>query len=181
MGIIGRLEIGKNLERTVEEMEVNEKAYIHPEAIMFDYSQTPYLDLNAHIYPIPSTLLENKEEKELLLPIIRTGNGKSDYDIDIRHTPYKWKRDDLLSENDDEDPEKYGYVKLDYNSDTKKNKNIFVSKNSLSTDDSLELKLSMAIEIQDYEEAARLRDDIRKRDGLSGSKGNDSTKDSLEL
>ena len=84
MGIIGRLEKGKNLERTIEDMNIGEKAYVTPQSLAFDLDEIPYLNLGSTICKQPGGTIE--------LPITRTGDSKVDYQVDIRNINYKWKK-----------------------------------------------------------------------------------------
>jgi len=89
MGITGRLEKGRNLERVVSDMEVGETAYVSPWALDFDKFEIPYLNLNAVIY----TTINSKKDRTTL-KIIRTGKENYEYDINLDDTDYKWSISD---------------------------------------------------------------------------------------
>lgn len=155
MGIIGRLEYGKNLERTIADMYVNEVAYINPAELFFDKSEVPYLNLCGIIY-------KKQQKNEELIKIIRTGDGRSDYDIDIRNVKCSWIKRGFDIEDDFNDPE---IIRLSYNPLPERNTIEFKEQISLASDKYLLLQkytqdLDKAINNSEFERAAKLRDKI---------------------
>jgi hypothetical protein len=167
MGIIGRLENGKNLERTIEDMYVGETAYIHPDELCFDASKTPYLNLSAPIYKSSKS-----DEDDELLRIIRVGSNKSDYDINIKNIDYKWTKDN--TNFDEEEMKENNYVKLYYNPQLKEQKSNSLKPYKLNTGknsslnsrikEELEKELEIESDAQNYERCAEIRDRIRELD-----------------
>lgn len=158
MGVIGRLEYGKNLERTIADMYVNEEAYINPVELFFDKSELPYLNLRGIIY-------KKQLKNEDLIKIIRTGDGRSDYDINISNVNYSWIKGSFDVEDDDLDSDT---VRLSYNSFPKKDIIDFEKKILLFSEDKhlllqiCEQDLDKAVTNSEFEKAAKLRDRINE-------------------
>lgn len=83
MGLIGDFQKGRNVHRTIEDMLVGEKGYVVPLVLAVDENMRPYLYVQAVVH------------KELVgdvpIPIVRTGPGRNDYEVDIRNAGYKWE------------------------------------------------------------------------------------------
>ncbi len=158
MGVIGRLEMGKNLERTIEDMEVGETAYITPWSLYFDSDKTPYLNLR-------SVIRESSSETHKL-KIKKTGDGLSDYQIDIRHIDHKWtKSADPLGNSVDSSK----IVQLYYEDESEKEQAEEINESRIPYNQKkypatweMRKELNVALSNENYEYAAKLRDQINK-------------------
>ena len=83
MAVIGKLEKGKNLEKTLEDMKIGEIGYITPWSLAFDEEKVPYLNINS--------LYKEEPGGTAKLAIKKIGSQRKDYEIDIsKVNDYEW-------------------------------------------------------------------------------------------
>jgi protein-arginine kinase activator protein McsA len=148
-------------EKPLESLAEGETGYTVPWALTFGKDKNIYLSTNftATQKPICASCM----------PIKRIGPGKADYEINLNFEyfmkkEYEWKEYNVNSHL-------LGYVKMDKenlinNTISKKTRdNISIRINSISnlTIQELKTKLETAIRKEEYELAAKLRDEIKNR------------------
>jgi hypothetical protein len=144
--INGKLEIGKNLEKIISEMDIGEIAYTNPINLEFDYDFNGYLYLNGTIKSYPD--IKNNQT----LYVKKIGENKQDYIVDINYVEnYKWERTDFPCNEDIEEINNPMYNhpianlgKINYKKPEKKK--------------SIDEQIKDAIAAQDYELAKKLKD-----------------------
>lgn len=154
MGIVGRLK-DEQLVKRVRELKPGEKGWIYSSGVQFDMNKNPFLNLNATVY-------FKREGDYDRIPIKRIGPGEGDYRVDIRKSWDTWE----LSENPfgDEDPfsttnYKKEIVQLSYEPSKNQRGNKIGSRTPKLED--LERELTLAVQVEDFTLAAKLRDQIR--------------------
>ena len=153
MGIKGK----RNLETNIRDLPIGKTYYTVPWALAFNKNDEAFLDLGMSVTENPRGTSS--------MPIKRIGPGRADYDVNVDFDyggeKYKWS----LQENPFSGVVGTSIseiVKLDYNSGNRTNvqKNVGLGKN-YSIDD-MRNDLSNALKMENYEEAAKLRDKINK-------------------
>ncbi len=154
-------------ERKIRDMKIGETGYTVPWALIFDENKVPHLNLDMTI--------EKSPKGTISLPLKRTGPGNADYTIDLNFSyfgeKYKWATSDM-----DFDEEGMRIIQLGDNPISIKRKTPELSegkgisilereimaykRNKYPLTYNLRNFLDTALEKQDYEEAARLRDEI---------------------
>jgi hypothetical protein len=161
MGIKGKPQLNK----TIEDMTVGETGYVMPWALAFGEDETIYLYLGSTV--------DKKPCGTCSMPIERTGEGQIDYNINLDFNylggSYKWaveeepfstvggvnpKKIVVFEEYRLERPNLAGIFKE--SRETNETRNLGVGEV-----DQLKLCLEKAIEREDYETAAKLRDRIK--------------------
>ena len=86
--LLGKFNLGKNLERMIWEMGVGEEGWTGPEHLeLHGQNFSPYLYINE---PVSQSY---NEEKERTLYIKRTGSGKDDFLVNVnRVKDYIWEK-----------------------------------------------------------------------------------------
>lgn len=137
--------IGKpEFKRTIKEMQVGEKAYTLPWALVFDLDKIPYLNL--------AVLVQKSSEDYFLMPIEKIGLKETDYniyvDFNYNGEKYKWNLEDL----DFEEFEEEGAILVKLSPE-------FVSYDPKTRFESfLKRRREIAIRNEEYELAAKIRD-----------------------
>ena len=82
MGLKGDFNFAKNIFL----MQIGEKGWIHPSALIFDPDGKPFLNLE-------QTVQKNAPEGEenLYVPIVRYGEGEGEYDINVANTYHRFE------------------------------------------------------------------------------------------
>ncbi len=145
--LVGPFEIGKNLEKVIIEMCVDEEGWTEPESIEIDYLLNIYFDIEGPISKEYDPL--NKRN----VYVKRIGLEKDDFLVDIsKAKDYSWRR---LSSREIEDfVEEFGedrIVKLNYNQE-----DISLEKAMLRE------KIKRAVENEEYEKIKKLKDKLKR-------------------
>lgn len=142
---------GSSVDNIIKYMKVGEKGYISTRAIAFDLERKAYLNVNSFVE-------KNKTKGNERLFIIRTGNGISDYEIDLTEAKQSW----TLEEKPFYD--EYG---PDFRDDIEAVQipvalGYHTGKKVLSEREIISSKLEEAVRTENFELAAKLRDKLNR-------------------
>ena len=143
MGVIGRPNMDEDpkVMGLIGDMNVGDFGYIFPEDLEFDRNYVPYLFIYGMVYP--------RETGGAKIHILRTGDGQSDFRVDIRGSNYIWINS-LEPDEFEFEMERRGLIRLGYED----------GRGRESNEDRLTENLEKAVREERYEDAAELRDRI---------------------
>jgi len=153
MGELRGLKEGKNIERIIADLEIDEAGWTNPKSLEIHYKFEAYLYLEEHI--------SNELDKELgrNLYVKRTGPNKDDFLIDATKVDdYIW--DKIILDEEDHEDNIYDprLALINYGKDVRIKP--------------LEKQIEEAVENQEFEKAAELKKELKIRDKIKNQNKN---------
>ncbi len=142
MGIVEGIKLGKNLEKTIINLEIGEGGWAKPEALEMYYGFKAVLDLDTPVFD------SGHKRKDTTLHVKRVGLQKNDFEVNISNVDnYRWRKLPVDKDEFQDFAEDPSYAILDY-----------------SEEKTLQDEIDEAVKNENYELAQKLKN------GLKGTK-----------
>ncbi|PJC45422.1 hypothetical protein CO037_01625 [Candidatus Pacearchaeota archaeon CG_4_9_14_0_2_um_filter_30_8] len=150
MGEIRGLKYGKNIERIIAELEIDEGGWTKPTSLEIHYEVNSYLFLEEHVYP------KFDKESEKTLYVKRIGPNKDDFIVDTSKVDYVWDKLIVDPEDYEEEIQDLRIAVLGYEKPLKEK--------------SIEEQIIKAVENQEFEIAAKLKLKLERKNKRNSQK-----------